>query len=626
MKLIYIAILFVFSSVTLVYSQSWSHTQSFGDDWFDEFEGFAIDSHGNTYVSGTYRGDFYYGDTTFQPVFGEGGQFSQRNNKYIIKADSAGDVQWIKTMGQDTFPVNTSSNLNVLVDDDDDVYVNQRFDAIKPYFFEGQEYPANDTSDVYRFSKFDPNGNVVWSKEIIAFVIDDFLFFNGRLNLLGVLNGYKDFGDTVFYSDVSRSYIASLNVDDGKLEDFYLFPDGIDIESIRKNGDELIALGNTSGQSDILDSLGITSILPIPVLWGLSESLEITFFRHYQNEFPGGVHGVSSIAVSPLDSIITITGFYDFFPDTLIYFGDDTVSTSLGDNSGFIAATDLEGNPLWLRAFYGEDQSRFSEVKINKDGYIYAAGDISYQSVFMDTVFDLGPDYEGDLIWSKFTKDGDLVWAESPGNTDEDNFVSLHVLGDQVYVAGESGSSARVLLDLTDATPTFIPRILDVKHELAYFMRIEDCNTRIEPDAEGLHIPEGEEYAWYKNDQLVQSGLSADYVPVSAGNYWAWVTYANGCKVRTHKVWADVLTNLNTSIATSRFSIYPNPIDSKLQVAGDMTGGTDVLVTDIIGNKMLEQHLFSKEEALNVTSLHPGAYLIQLTSGDVVETKSFVKQ
>lgn len=620
--IIIIATLLSFQS----YSQSYSHTQSFGDDWVDNFDGMAVDSKGNTYFSGFYTGDFYFGDSVFQPLYGYGSTFESRTNRYILKSDATGEVQWIKRSGQDTLFITSMSGEPIFVDQEDNVYVNQLFRQGKDYQFDGQLYADNDTSNVNRFSKYDSEGNLQWSKVMSSFVVEDYVFNESQLFVLARLPERLDLEDTLLSSEDTRYVIASLAVSTGILENLYVFPDGVWASTLTSlDGMGLIVSGRIISQTEVGDSIGLPPGVAVPFIANLNSQLEAVTLRHYLAEFPGGAT-VSDVVGSSEDSLLIMCGYYSSIPDTSIFFGKDTISTSLGKNSGFVAAMDLSGNALWLNQFYGEKGNRIYKVAINNDGYIYGAGDISYQAVFMDTVFDLGPDYEGDLIVAKFTKQGDLVWAESPGGTAEDNFENLLLLGDDVYLAGESNSTSRILIDLTDGVPSWIERVsLNTSKETAYFMRISDCNTRIEVEDDGLHIPEGEEYAWYKDGELVQSGLSSDYLPQSAGNYWAWVTYDDGCKVRAHKVWSDVITDVNAPIASLRFSIYPNPVEGNLRVVGDYVGSINLTISDLAGQVLIKNSDYNLGQEIDLEALSFGLFIVQLESSDAIEAVRFTK-
>ncbi|WP_432670694.1 T9SS type A sorting domain-containing protein [Flavobacterium sp. SM2513] len=92
----------------------------------------------------------------------------------------------------------------------------------------------------------------------------------------------------------------------------------------------------------------------------------------------------------------------------------------------------------------------------------------------------------------------------------------------------------------------------------------------------------------------------------------------------------DVSNLLGTSdfVATkATVSVYPNPATDVLNVNTSNSSITAVQIVDLNGRQVMTKSFNNVSDAqLNVNELSAGMYLINITSGDTVQTKKFLKQ
>ncbi len=68
---------------------------------------------------------------------------------------------------------------------------------------------------------------------------------------------------------------------------------------------------------------------------------------------------------------------------------------------------------------------------------------------------------------------------------------------------------------------------------------------------------------------------------------------------------------------------YPNPVSNgKIYITSRTTGDKDVIIFDVLGKKVLQATLLSKE--LNISSLSPGVYIIKIKEGDTNTTRKLI--
>jgi hypothetical protein len=122
----------------------------------------------------------------------------------------------------------------------------------------------------------------------------------------------------------------------------------------------------------------------------------------------------------------------------------------------------------------------------------------------------------------------------------------------------------------------------------------------------------------------------------AAGTYYAQVYGYNGANnastCYTLKVQLGTATReetvLFTSNANESIKIYPNPVNSILQVSGKnpFVQNSSLSVIDDKGVMVMQQKITGNLQSVNVSKLTPGFYLLRINNGGTVVTEKFIKQ
>ncbi|HEY1192562.1 T9SS type A sorting domain-containing protein [Flavobacterium sp.] len=77
------------------------------------------------------------------------------------------------------------------------------------------------------------------------------------------------------------------------------------------------------------------------------------------------------------------------------------------------------------------------------------------------------------------------------------------------------------------------------------------------------------------------------------------------------------------STSIEGLSLYPNPVtNGKVYISSKNDLEKEIIVFDILGKKVLQAHLTSKE--LNVSELPPGVYIIKISEQNASTTRKLI--
>lgn len=70
-------------------------------------------------------------------------------------------------------------------------------------------------------------------------------------------------------------------------------------------------------------------------------------------------------------------------------------------------------------------------------------------------------------------------------------------------------------------------------------------------------------------------------------------------------------------------SIYPNPTSGdRITISTKLNADKEIVIFDVLGKKVLQTELNSRE--LNISTLSPGIYIIQIKEGDATATRKLI--
>lgn len=339
----------------------------------------AVDINGNVYTTGGFNGtaDFNPAALTAADLTSAG-----VDDIFVSKLNIDGNYLWAKRMGGTNYDYGNS----IVVDSEGAVYTTGYFQGTADFDPDALN-TVNLTSaggyDIF-ISKLDSDGNFVWVKNMGG-AGDDY--------------GYEiavDLDGNVYITG-SFSGTASFNPGDDTAELVSAGGDDIFVSKFDDSGNFVWAkrMGGTGadvGNSVITDASGVYST---------------GYFEVTADFDPGG-------------SIVDLI--------------------SAGDADIFVSKLDLDGNFAWAKSMGGDGgDNGFSIVVDSNDsifttGYFYNTADFDPEAL---TTGDLTSAGLADVFISKLDSDGNFLWAESIGGTDDDYGYDIAVdLSGSIYTIG----------------------------------------------------------------------------------------------------------------------------------------------------------------------------------------------
>jgi hypothetical protein len=112
-----------------------------------------------------------------------------------------------------------------------------------------------------------------------------------------------------------------------------------------------------------------------------------------------------------------------------------------GEQDGFIAKFDDDGDLLWATYVGGDDEDAINAVALDSHGDVYVCGwTESEDGLATDDAHDKHHRGEMDAFVARYTGDGSLVWATYLGGKDDDACLSIAVQGDKLLIGGWTAS------------------------------------------------------------------------------------------------------------------------------------------------------------------------------------------
>ena len=319
----------------------------------------ALDSSGNVYVAGRFRGtaDFDPGSGT-QNLTSKGGE-----DGFVVKLDSNGDFVWAKSFGG----AQTDVARGVAVDSAGNVYVNGYFRS---------------TAD------FDPGAG---TQNKTAAGSDDIYLLK--------LNADGDFVSVAQFGSTGYDQPSSIAVD---------------------SSDNVLLFGNTRGTIDLDPGAGTANFSPSNGDFFIVK-LDSNGVYTWSAGFTGASYGYASEVGEALatDSSgnVYATGYYngtvDFDP------GAGTANmTATGNPDVFVLKLNSSGTLLWAKSLGGSNAAYGRSIDVDSSGNVYTTGNFDGTADFdpgsgTENLSSAGGSGDNDVFVSKLNSSGEFVWAKS---------------------------------------------------------------------------------------------------------------------------------------------------------------------------------------------------------------------
>lgn len=390
-------------------TQNWLWANNAGGESGDEARSIAVDSFGNSYVTGYFH---------FTATFGTITLIAQDPTEiFIAKLDNNGNWLWANKVEGNA----SNQGWGVAVDDSSNVYVSGYF-ANTATFGTTTLTSYGGDDDIF-VAKLDNNGNWIWAKnaggtgsdECFDLAVDA----NANVYITGYFTGTAIFGaESLTCSGSEDVFISKLNSSGDwlwtKKTGGTSFDSGYSL-TVDSNANVYLTgwFANTAtfGTTTLFGSGSFITKLNSGGDWLWATSAE------------GANYGVRcySIAVDS-NANVYLTGY---FQGTAVF--GSTSLTSNGNDDLFVAKLNNSGEWLWAKKAGGTGFDIGRAIDVDSSANIYLAGQ-TQGSLFFDTT-----ELQGNFI-VKFDNNGNYLWSTDIGNIWGINALALN--GTQIYFAG----------------------------------------------------------------------------------------------------------------------------------------------------------------------------------------------
>ncbi|RYM35596.1 T9SS type A sorting domain-containing protein [Brumimicrobium glaciale] len=346
--------------------------------------------------------------------------------------------------------------------------------------------------------------------------------------------------------------------------------------------------------------------------------------------------------------------------------GNKTEDT-YGLSDYWLVKIDGNGNVLWDKTFGGNDEDGATSIVIDENENIFISGSSKSPISGLKT----GASYGSYDMWVlMLDTNGNLLWDKTIGGDNGDLSSNLILIDNQVFVIGYSLSG----ISGTKTEPS--------RGSFDIWMTKLDQNGNILSDKTygGNNIEQSYDVKLIPSGELILTGISdsdvSGEVETSSNNntldFWVLIldpddlsiksqfkfggdqnevsptiletennslllfgasqSDVSGDKTEPTKGQSDFwILELSTDLSTSDFnkeeslSIYPNPTSNTFKISNLPLGeGCNLNVLDMMGKSVLQSTVSSLKNTVNVNSLSPGMYTLQMFDGNKKYTSKLI--
>jgi len=143
-----------------------------------------------------------------------------------------------------------------------------------------------------------------------------------------------------------------------------------------------------------------------------------------------------------------------------------------------------------------------------------------------------------------------------------------------------------------------------------------------------LFVPRGQHYTWLLDGQPLGEtyGTENYWVPTAPGTYTTEVTFS--AYTSTSKEYILTATSLEHIIQHEIVHIFPNPTMDEITIDLLEDEITQIKISDMTGTTVLKEYVDNSkgyQVKMNTSDLHPGTYLVTISSVKGIQTQRIVK-
>jgi len=112
--------------------------------------------------------------------------------------------------------------------------------------------------------------------------------------------------------------------------------------------------------------------------------------------------------------------------------------------------------------------------------------------------------------------------------------------------------------------------------------------------------------------------------PAETGQYNVILRASDGQFENTQSFVIDCIPVGLEELSDGSVKVYPNPAQETLYI--QFNGVADARIIDVFGKEVIETKLENQTNQINVQSLNPGIYFLQIMQANTIDTHKFIKK
>jgi len=602
-------------TITLLLASVFSQAQHF--DWVSTagYAGVANASYGAVAIARDSQGNLYTldGANGAQQCQGDTVQpYSGGNSTFLYKFNSIGELQYIKPIGENFFPI------NLQVGENDNLY-------LLGALIGNNKLRVNDTlitgiENRNYILKFDTSGKLLWtalnnvsfgghSAACMLQFFDNHIYFQtGNLSISKL--------------DTTGKFISTLTADS--------FIPSTAVTGIYFKGSGVFSNGDLLFTAVSRGTLTYNSITLVPVVEPASVSL--LMLRTSGNLTVAWAKYVNGVG-DPAENFIPVTignddGVYvGVEVNSTLTAGTDVITNpgpgSTNYTDGILKLNEF-GTPVWLKSV--TTNAHVWSVFNNRDGSgVFCGGDFSGSLTLGNFTI---KDIKGSSFITKIAYNGTFknafAFAAGPGSR-----VKSMATNEQgvFYVGGK-------LFSRTVPTFSCTPRVANTGLYLAKFTEEPDEAPQPSITRSGIELTASPVFnegriQWNLNGNAIPGATHQTYTAAENGDYTVSYFYSYNliplC-ISTSAKMSVISVGLSEN-KNNQSTVYPNPFKGEITVdLKELTGPTTITVFDYSGRRLVETKISNATQKLDLGFLSNGVYILQFRDQEGVFTKRIVKQ
>ena len=408
-------------------SWEWAHSTG-GSGTAIISNGLAVDSHGNYYLSGAFRGVMTFGVDSLS------NSNTSYDDYFISKYDAAGNVLWVKEFlpqaGIADYP-------SIIVGPDDDLCITGNFYTSYIIFDSDTIFGMSNTSNTF-IIKIDTSGNLLWSRSsggtrpwAICSDVENNVYVTGEFG--------HDF--TVFGTD------TIINADSTQGSSTFLVK--YDANGNVKWAESFSGTSFNSMCTDKQENIYLTGTIQFYAIWGNDTVFgngAINVFTGKLNKSgspvwaksAGGTQTDEGLGIV-IDSISNVYLAGVFTSPAFIY-GNDTIfqNRSSWGTDILIMKYDSAGNVQWAKTPGGRYEDKANAIASDPNGNVYLVGQFDTDTLIFGEDTITNPYGYWDIFIAKYDPQGNTMWVKTTGGIGDIVTTAATFSNGSLYVAGRN--------------------------------------------------------------------------------------------------------------------------------------------------------------------------------------------